>query len=472
MENESIQKQVLYLHQVQKLSGRQIAKTLGVGRKLIQRIVSGQVKLAAVAKPEIVSPYQNLITHWYKEYPGLKALQIYERLKSYGYEGSYSTVARFTQKYRCKKKEAYHVLQFLPGEEAQIDWFFFRHEKLGVVAGFLYVLCHSRYAWGGFYPRTGFEFFLQAHLDVFGHLKGLAHRHRYDNLKSVVLKHEPTVIEYNPQFLDFARFFGFSIHACNPYKGNEKGRVERLIRDARIFLYGESFSDLRELNQKFRHWLTKRNDTIHRVTDKTPRELFGEERLLGLPQGEYPARRLTPVLVSKTALVEFETNRYSVPSGLASKMAELVAEADRIEIWVSGQRVAQHARSFERKKLFLNPLHSERLLQQTRNFKFERIYQLIQSMDPAFEEFLGPQEEAEKYRAAYEIFQLLKTHSRGLLVSAIRELNRMGARKIKALGSLLNLPETKEPNPIWPQNPELLNLNYRPRRLQDYDPAH
>lgn len=71
-----------------------------------------------------------------------------------------------------------------------------------------------------------FEFFLAGHLECFKHLGGLVRQHRYDNLKSVVLSREQQQIKYNPQFLEFARFFGFSIHACNPYSGNEKGQVE------------------------------------------------------------------------------------------------------------------------------------------------------------------------------------------------------------------------------------------------------
>lgn len=130
-----------------------------------------------------------------------------------------------------------------------------------------------------------------------------------------MLARENSRIEYNPQFLDFARFFGFSIHACNPASGNEKGRVERLVRDVRVFLYGRDFRDLKDLNSKFWDWLLKRAHETHRATGRTPLELLSEEKLLSLPEGVYPATRTIPgVLVSKTALVEFETNRYSVPS--------------------------------------------------------------------------------------------------------------------------------------------------------------
>jgi transposase len=414
-----------------------------------------------------------LIASWYGQYPHLKAKQIYERLLAYGYSGSYRRVAEWTEPHRRKKPAVYHTLEFLPGEEAQVDWFFFNHPRLGRLAGFLCVLAYSRYAWGKFYPKTTFEFFLAGHLECFEHLKGLARRHRYDNLRSVVLRRNKSSIEYNPQFLDFARFFGFSIHACNPYSGNEKGRVERVVRDVRIFLYGQDFSDLKDLNSKFLDWLIRRANQIHRSTGKTPLVLLSEEKLLSLPQGTYPPMRTIPaVSISKTALAEFDTNYYSVPSGCASKRAEIVAWPEKIEIFVESQRVAVHPRSFERKALIRNPLHAENLLERTGHFKYQRILQLMQSMAPEFRDFLAAHpDDTEKIQAAYELFRLLKIYSRAILTSALRELAGMGAFKIKALHSLLNLPSPQEGDPLWPADPKLLNMTYTPRNLKDYDPA-
>lgn len=470
MDEESLIQRVLHLRQVEGLSHRQIAKVLGIGRKRVRRILKGTDSAKAMPKKTVLDEYINLIAHWYKQYPKLKAIQIYERLKSYGYQGSYPSVVLFSRQYRKHKQEAYHPLVFLPGEEAQIDWFFFNHDKLGQVAGFVYVLSFSRYAWGIFYPRTSFEFFLAGHIECFKHIAGLARCHRYDNLKSVVLKRKPE-IEYNPQFLDFARFYGFSIYVCNPYSGNEKGRVERLIRDIRVFLYAETFVDLTDLNRKFHLWLTKRNNIIHRSTNKTPKELLSQERLLHLPAHEYPARRIIPAVTSKTALVEFETNKYSLPSNYALKPVEVVAYPEHIEICLSEQKIAIHRRSFGKKQIIQNPLHAEKLLDQTPQFKMQRILQLITNMNTVFRQFLDNQDDdTRRTQAAYELFNLLKTHSKDMLISAVKELNTLSCFKIKALRSLLQLPEPKEHGLLWPQNQNLLNLKYQERSLNDYDP--
>lgn len=469
MDKDAIVQRVLHLSQTEKLSQRQIATLMGLGRKRVRNILNN-LHAKPIPKKCILDEYVHLISHWYKQYPRLQAAQVYERLKSYGYQGSYPSVARWTRKFRRPKAAAYHNLAFAPGEEAQIDWFFFNHEKLGQLCGFVYLLSYSRYAWGIFYPKTSFEFFLAGHIECFNRIGGLAHCHRYDNIKSVVIKRYPA-IEYNPQFLDFARFYGFSIYLCNPYKGNEKGRVERLIRDIRGFLYSEDFIDIEDLNVKFHKWLDRRNDIVHRSTGKTPEELLLGERLIALPQKGYLPRRVIPAVASKTGLVEFETNKYSLPSSCVCKAVELIAYPETIEIYANGQRVALHKRSFARGKVIQNPLHSEKLLNHTPQFKMKRILQLIAGMDPVFGCFLLHQEgDAQRMIAAYQLFGLLKTHSKAMLISAVRQLNAMRCFKIKALQSLLGLPRAKQGEPVWPKDPKLLNLTYQQRSLEDYDP--
>ncbi|MBF0620136.1 MAG: IS21 family transposase [Candidatus Omnitrophica bacterium] len=472
MKNDDvIIQQVLHLRDVEKLSLRQIAQQIGIDRKRARRILyASQAAPAIVVKKGKVDSFMSLIGEWYSKYPHLQAQQVFERLKNYGYTGGYTSVKLATLEYRQPKETAYHPLVFHPGQEAQVDWFFFNHERMGMVAGFLYVLSYSRYAWGIFYPRSGFEFFLAGHLECYKHLGGLARTQRYDNLKSAVLRRKPQ-IEYNPQFMDFARFYGFSVHACNPYSGNEKGRVERLIRDIRVFLETESFIDLADLNRKFHAWLERRNNTEHRSTRQTPQSLLGKENLLKLPVNVYLARRVVPARVSKTALVEFETNRYSVPSSCVSKMVDVTAYPGLIEIYLSGQKVATHKRCFSRIQMIQNPLHAERLLDRSPKFQQERVRQLIAGMDPALRSFLEQQEDEDaQQHAAYQIFQLIKTHSRATVLSAVRELNGMNCAKIKALVSLLCVPCVQDPPAVWPKDTRLLTLNYQERKLTDYDP--
>ena len=133
----------------------------------------------------------------------------------------------------------------------------------GTVYGFVYIQAWSRYLVLRFYPRMTFEFFLAGHLEAFRQCMGIAHCHRYDNLKSVVITRKPT-LRLNAQFVDFARHFSFVIHPCTPYRANEKGRVERVIRDIRSFLYTQNPTDLDDLNRLVDRWCRVRNNTLHK----------------------------------------------------------------------------------------------------------------------------------------------------------------------------------------------------------------
>ena len=470
--NDEFEKMVLHMYSVEKLTMRQIWKRLGTGRDRICRIIRGaDVPVRKRGTGEsIIDKYRGIIGEWYKQHPYLKAKQIYERLKEYGYTGGYGIVAQHTAKYRIKKAEAYHALTFLPGEEGQVDWFIVKDKVLGILYGFVMVLSYSRYAWGKFYRKSSYEFFIDGHKECFSEFKGIPHKCRYDNIKSVIISRYPE-IRYNPQFMDFARHYGFGIHVCNPYSGNEKGRVERVGRDIRGFLCGKTFKDIAELNINFWEWLDKRNETIHRSTRKTPIELLKEERLIQLPQIEYSGGRTIPVLVSKTGFVEFETNKYSVPITSTCKNVSITAYPDRIVITCGRSRIAVHNRCFEKYKIIENPLHREQLLNRTVKYKGQRILQLMKSMDKSIAVFLSCAHERGENELdnSYRLFKLLKVCSRERIINCIKEICTVKSYKFKALLSLLKLPQYKENNPVYPRDNKLLDIHYETRRLEEYD---
>ena len=53
-----------------------------------------------------------------------------------------------------------------------------------------------------------------------------------------------------------------------------------------------------------------------------------------------------PASISKTCLVRFDNNKYSVPASAVRRPVEVQAYADRIVIRQDGRIVAEHQRSF------------------------------------------------------------------------------------------------------------------------------
>jgi hypothetical protein len=107
----------------------------------------------------------------------------------------------------------------------------------------------------------------------------------------------------------------------------------------------------------------------------------------------------------------------------------------------------------------------------TPQFKAKRIYELMDRMDPALHHFLeeAGQEDQNPSEIAYAFFKLLKGVSKAMLLSAVREANRIGTLKVRYVQSLLQTQKPQPPNPVFPQESKLLDIDYPRRNLKDYD---
>jgi hypothetical protein len=97
--NDAVASKVKHLRAVEGLSIRQISLALSISKDRVGRIIHDRSVVKA-PKPTVVAPYERLIEEWFREHPYLQAQQVYERLKTYGYPGSYVRVVLHTRKYR------------------------------------------------------------------------------------------------------------------------------------------------------------------------------------------------------------------------------------------------------------------------------------------------------------------------------------------------------------------------------------
>jgi transposase len=468
---ETAKQTIRYLRDVLKLSFHQIQEQTGISRKRASRIYQRSCPEEKKKRDFLLDPYRPLIAGWFKDYPNLRAQQVHEWLTTRGVKISYPTVVKYTRTFRTKVPKAYHPLTFLPGEEAQTDWCFIHHPQLGKLYGFVFLLSYSRYLFAHLFPRSSFEFFIQGHLLAFSALSGIPHAIRYDNLSSVVLKRRPE-IQYNPRFLEFSRHYHIEIRLCNPGAGNEKGRVERAIRTLRETFFNtmEKYSSLKALNQALHEWVDHKNHTLHRTIEKKPTDLLPEEKLQPLPENPWNNVGIhPPVKTTKTALMIFDTNSYSVPDYLVGKSLSIHSTPDMILIYDGPKQVASHPRCFDRHRQIINPLH--------RNYtrlssvaKMQRIHEAIKNLHPAMSEFLLKNQACgeDPQKTAYEIFKLMKHHSRGMLHSIASECLQKKSPRLRTFLSHLHL-ELTEAETVHPQKTELLNISYQPRGLEEYD---
>ena len=94
------------------------------------------------------------------------------------------------------------------------------------------------------------------------------------------------------------------------------------------------------------------------LTEQTIWEVFEAERGNLVPYAvRFDGFHAVPASVSKTCLVRFDNNKYSVVASAVGRPVEIHAYADRIVVRQDGRIVAEHPRSFGRGDTVYDPWH-------------------------------------------------------------------------------------------------------------------
>src|SRR5215211_6456676 len=300
----------------------------------------------------------------------LTLIRIFEELRGLGYQGSYDAVRRYARRWRAARgaatAEAYVPLSFAPGEAYQFDW---SHEVVLINGATVTVkvahvrLCHSRMLFVRAYPRESQEMVFDAHARAFAFFKGACTRGIYDNMKTAV---ETIFVgrerQYNRRFLRMCSHYLVDPVACTPASGWEKGQVENQVGVVceRFFTPRLRVASYQEPNA----WLFDRcvaYAKAHKhpeLTDRTIWQVFEAERPQLVPiTGPFDGFHATQASVSKTCLVRFDNNKYSVAARAVGRPVEVQAYADHVVIRQDGTVVGEHSRRFGRGETIYDPWH-------------------------------------------------------------------------------------------------------------------
>mgnify|MGYP006429834219 FL=1 len=296
--------------------------------------------------------------------------RIFETLQAAGYAGGYDSVRRHAGRWRARQgtgvSNAYVPLSFAPGEAYQFDW---SHEVV-VLAGVTTKvhaahvrLCHSRKLFVRCYPCERQEMVFDAHARAFRFYGGACERGIYDNMTTAVegvfVGKERT---FNRRFQQMCSHYLVEPTACTPAAGWEKGQVENQVGFARKEFFSPRlrFDDLAALNA----WLLERCETHARENrhpefkDRTIQEVFeAEHGALIAVHADFDGYQEKDASASRTCLVQFDRNRYSVNARAANKPVQVRGYAEGVVIRLDGEVVAEHPRAFGRDKVVYDPWH-------------------------------------------------------------------------------------------------------------------
>ena len=401
--------------------------------------------------------------------------RMFEDLRLAGYRGGYDNVRRYAKAWAQREgertAEAYVPLAFAPGEACQFDW---SHEHVLLDGAAVTVkvaqvrLCHSRMLFVRAYMREAQEMVFDAHERAFQFFKGVPRRAIYDNMKTVV---ETVFVGKDRAFSH--RFMKLMSHhlveptACTPAAGWEKGQVENQVGVVRkrFFAPRPSFATLEELND----WLTDKCVAYAKaqahpdMKEKTVFDVFEAERAqLMAYRGPFDGFNATSASVSKTCLVRFDRNKYSVASKAVGRPVDIYAYADRIVIKQDGIVVGEHPRRFGRNQTIYDPWHYVPVLARKpgalRNGAPFKDWPLPRSIEKVRRRLAGSDDGD---RQMVKILSAVLTDGLPAVDAACAEALRAG---ITSADVILNaLARRQQPEPALPiQTPERLALSLPP----------
>ncbi len=469
-----------------------IASHLGIHHSTVERALDRD-SVARPAAPRrrrsMLDPFVPFIRQTFERYPRLPVAEIYEMVRRRGYPGGPDhfrhRIAELGLRPR-KAPEAFLRLRTLPGEQAQVDWAYFGDRKVDGgrrrLWAFVMVLSYCRLFFLRFFYDARLPSFLAGHVKAFTFFGGVARTLLYDNLKSAVLERRGSAIRFNPRLLEIADHYGFDPRPVAPYRGNEKGRVERAIRFVRtsFFPLRQTWS-LEALNREALTWCRDRSAQRRWPQDRrrSVQQAYLEERshLLPLPADPFLCHEQVIAKVRRSPYARFDSNRYSVPPDRIQRPLTLLADLKRVRIFDRQELVAEHARSWDKHQVIEDAEHLEALW---RSKKKSRVHQgqdrLLRAV-PQAEELLRALARRQRHlaTAVARLLELLEAFGAKELQGAVAEAIETGSPHPESVRLILDRGrqqrQVKPPVPIQlPEDPRVRNLVVRPHPLADYDP--
>jgi len=468
----------------QKLSSRQIARTLHVSRDSIRKYLKtpSPTKTIRIPRPSKLDSFKPVIREFMEQWPTASSVVVEQRLRSLGYTGGNTIVRQYMAIVRKVRNppRAYVRIESSPGECFQIDWGHFdcldyQGDKRKLYA-FCCVECYSRRLYVEFTHSQRFETFVRCHLNAFRFMGGVPRECLYDNLATAVAEHDGRIVRFNPRFFAFARELGFYPKACNKAAGWEKGKVENGVGYLRKGFWPlRSFTGLSDVNSQVRQWLNQiANCRIHKETRQSPDERFDPKTLRPLPPLIPDYRDTAAALVHKDIRLNFDGNRYCVPPRYVRQRLTVKADSQSIAIYDKDHLVAQYARCWRRGQSFGAERFEKELLAERPPAQRSAAQQrLVMFLGKTGDDYLRQLAQTDRSlsRQVNELLELCRQYSPEAVSSAISKAQSFGAFGADYIKSILLQEQSqRQVQPLLHLKDSRLNdLATDPLSLLDYD---
>lgn len=217
---------------------------------------------------------------------GRNAMSIYQDLvEQFGFTHRYNSVKRFVRGLKRKDPHQYDRLEFLPGEESQVDYGTGaptlhdsgKHRRPRL---FVMVLKYSGRAFRKVVWKSSKETWCRLHEEAFRYFGGCPQYVMLDNLKEGVIKPDIYDPDLNVLYAAMLSHYGVVADPARVKDPNRKGTVENGVKYTQdTGLKGRRFDHIDAQNDWLRHWEERWAALrIHGRAKRQVEEMFQEEK--------------------------------------------------------------------------------------------------------------------------------------------------------------------------------------------------
>jgi len=383
------------------------------------------------------------------------AMAIHQDLvDKFNFTHKYNSVKRFVRGLKRKDPEQYDRLEFLPGEEAQVDYgqgakTLGNKGKYLRPRLFVMTLKYSGRSFRKVIWKSSQEAWARLHEEAFRYFGGCPQYVVLDNLKEGVITPDIYEPELNPLYMAVLTHYGVTADPARVRDPDRKGTVENAIQHTQnTALKGRVFEGIDEQNTWLIHWEEKWAKTrIHGRKKRQVEEMFQEEKpfLSPLPLIGFQYFRQETRRVSDDGMIQVGLSYYAaLPAPLHQEVIVRIY-ADEIEIIDprSMEKIRTHHKSHRAGEVKMEL--TDRIFNPSRQTDY--LLSKAKSIGPNTRrlcDLLFEEQGRIGQRRMQGIVNLARRYEACHIEQTAHEAIEMGLRSYKAFCRLVDIKKTKE----------------------------
>jgi transposase len=278
-----------------------------------------------------------------------------------------------------------------------------------------------------------------------------------DNLLSGVTKPNYYEPDINPTYLDLSLHYGTVIIPARVRKPKDKAKVETAVKIAEMWilaaLRNHTFFSLEELNKAISEKLIELNDRKFQKMEGSRRSLFetiDKPAMKPLPIRAYEYAEWKKATVNVDYHIAVDDHYYSVSYQLIKERVDVRLTAATIEVLYKNNRIASHARSYDKWKHTTLPEHMPKSHQKFLEWTPSRIIAWAGKNGPHTQALVTRIIESRRhpeqgFRSCLGVIRLAKHFTEQRLEAACERALSLNACSFKHVKSILENSIDKQP---------------------------